>query len=89
MARAHDGPMTPLTVGRNRVLSLCACCCDVAFNLRDVSVQLFPLSICLMLEFSFLSFCYSVIVRVISPRNVDPVLPGVEIFLSFGFGSSF
>ena len=23
MARAHDGPMTPLTVGRNRVLSLC------------------------------------------------------------------
>ena len=42
-----------------------------------------------MLDSSFLSFRYSVIVRVLSPRNVDPVLPGVEIFLSVWPFSSF
>ena len=41
------------------------------------------------LDSSFLSFRYSVFVREFSPRNVDPVLPGVDIFLSVWPFSSF
>ena len=48
MARIHDGLMMLLTVGRNRVLSLVACCfdviyvhCDVAFVHCDVYFSMF------------------------------------------------
>ena len=41
------------------------------------------------LDSSVLSFSYSIIVRVLSPWNVDPVLPGVELFLCVWPFSSF
>ena len=57
--------------------------CDVPFSI------LFPSLFDRWLDSSFLSFSYSIVVRVLSPRNVDLVLPGVEIFLIVWFCSSF
>ena len=68
-------------------------CLFVMAMLLSVNVMfLFPSFLSLFvrwLEFSFMSFCYSVIVRVLSPRNVDPVLPGVELFMCVWPFSSF
>ena len=60
----------------------------VSFNVM-LLFRSFPSLFDRWLDSSFLSFRYSVIVRVLSPRNVDPVLPGVELFLCVCPFSSF
>ena len=56
--------------------------CNVAFSLLRCSFLFFPLLLIRWLDFafSFLSFSYLVMVRVFLPRNVDLVLPSVEVF---------
>ena len=81
MARTHDGLMTLLTVGRNHVLSLVACCFDVIYVHCDVAFSMFfpvmvrwidvPISCCFWLS------------SVHSSIYVDPVLPGVEVLCLF------
>ena len=94
MARTHDGLMTPLTIGRNRVLSLVVfflrCIsvhCDVSFVFCNAYFQC-VLCCCSLDGLVFFILCCSCTLVFIPRAFVDPVLPGVEVLCSF-FGHFF